>query len=203
MSKLIRFCGVALLIAGLGTCLINIVLTPLMAQHTSANTAASAIFLVRGAASGIVALLLLFGCIGVYAAQARRSALFEMFAFIVALTGTALLFAVEWSNVFLLRAIAQASPSSQVAVDHNTLANVGYGSAAGIFAVGWILLSASILRTGILPRWPAIAIVAGFFLIPILQGVLGMSGAIIGNVVLGAGLASIGYAIFRNPDAHV
>ena len=192
MIRLIPLCGIALIVAGIVQCLLSVILTPMLVLHPGAGSGA---FLAREGASAIVALLLLFGCIGVLSSQLSRDTVFQRCAFIVALSGTALLFAVEWSNVFLLHILAQAAPASATALDRSSLTNVGYGAAAIVFAIGWIMLAASMLRANIAPRWSPIAIIAGFILIPALPGALGTSGGIIGNIVLGVGFGALGYAV--------
>jgi hypothetical protein len=66
MKAFIRGCGLALLLAGVLTILINVIVAPLMfSDHTSAVRETTNIFLLRQSASGVAALLLIFGCLGV------------------------------------------------------------------------------------------------------------------------------------------
>jgi hypothetical protein len=83
-----RSCGVALFLGGFLTILINVIVTPLMFNdHTSIVHEATTIFLLRQSASDIAALLLLFGCLGVYLAQIEASGAFRAAAFIVSFVG--------------------------------------------------------------------------------------------------------------------
>jgi hypothetical protein len=64
MKAFIRGCGLALLLAGVLTILINVIVAPLMfSDHTSAVRETTNIFLLRQSASGVAALLLIFGCL--------------------------------------------------------------------------------------------------------------------------------------------
>jgi hypothetical protein len=205
MNGFIRGCGRALLLGGALMILINVIVTPLLPrQQGPAIVMASGIFLLRQSASGVAAMLLLFGCLGLYLAQRRISGRFGAAAFLVAFIGGASLFAVEWANIFVLRAVARLSPDTLGALDENVLMNVGFASAAGLLALGWLLLSLSLLRATVLPRWAAMTTLGGLFAIPILQATpLGLIGGISGNVIFGAGLIGLGRALATGSfDSH-
>jgi hypothetical protein len=156
------------------------------------------IFLLRQSASGVAALLLLFGCLGLHLVQRMASGVFGAAAFCMAFVGGSLLFAVEWANVFVLRAVAQTNADTLGAIDKNALLNIGFASAAGLFALGWLLLSVSLWRARVLPRWPALTTLAGLLSIPALQATpLGLAGAIAGNFLFGVGLMGLGWAVAR------
>ncbi len=199
MKTLIKGCGVALVCGGALLILVNTFLTPRMAAHEDeALMRTSTIYLVRLSAAGVVALLLLFGTLGVHLAQRAAAGALGAVAFLAAFVGSALLVAVEWSNVFVLRAVAQTSPEALAALDGSTLLNVGFASAAGLFALGWLLLAISAWRAGVIGRLAPLAAIAGLFLIPLLAATpLGMTGAIVGNAVLGLGLMGMGRGVVR------
>jgi hypothetical protein len=196
MNGLIRGCGRALVLGGAAMILINVIATPLLPRaQGSAVVMSSGIFLVRQSASGLAALLLLFGCLGLHLAQRTAAGRFGAAAFVLTFVGGACLFAVEWANIFVLHALAQRSPETLAALDKNTLMNVGFASAAGLLAVGWLLLSVSLWRSNVLPRWAAATTFAGLFAIPALQAPLGLIGGIAGNVIFGVGLMGLGRAL--------
>jgi hypothetical protein len=145
MNGFIRGCGRALIFGGAMTALINLMTTPLLPRHQGpAVVMSTGIFLLRQSASGVAALLLLFGCLGLHLAQSKDSGVFGAAAFLLSFVGASFLFAVEWANVFVLRAVAQSSPAALGALDKNSLLNIGSASAAGLFALGWLLLSVSL-----------------------------------------------------------
>ncbi len=201
MSGFLKRCGFALLLGGLLLALINLVLTPLMPSgEDEAATRLSAIYLVRLSASGLAALFLLFGCIGAHLAQRHAAGRFGAFAFGVVFVGNALVVAIEWSNVFVLRAVAETLPEALAALDASTLMTIGFAASAGLFGLGWLLLAISMLRSGVFARWTAVAIIAGFVAIPALAATpLGLAGAIAGNVILGLGIAGLGRDLIRLP----
>jgi hypothetical protein len=194
-----RGCGLALLLGGALTILINVIISPLLfADHTSSVRMTTRLFLLRQSASGLTALLLLFGCTGLHLVQRNASGKFGAAAFGVLFVGCALLFSVEFADVFVLRAVAQTNLDTLAAIDKNSLMNIGFASTAGLFAAGWLLLSISIWRTGVLPRWAAVTTSVGLLSIPLLQASpLHLSGAIAGNVVFGVGLIGLGHALAK------
>jgi hypothetical protein len=133
-------------------------------------------------------MLLLFGCIGVHLAQQSVSGIFGTVAFLVAFIGTSLLVAVEWSNVFVLPALAQTTPAALSALDQTHLLNIGFVSPARLFALGWLLLAVSVWRARFISRWVPLTFLAGLVLIPDLSATpLGVAGAIAGNIVFEIG----------------
>jgi hypothetical protein len=198
MNGFIRSCGFALVIGGALLVLINVILTPLLPEQAGeVAVRTSTVYLVRLSASGVVALLLVLGSLGVYLIRSDSSA-FGTVAFVIAFIGSSLLVAVEWANVFVLRAVAETSPETLGALGDSSLMTVGFVSAASLFSLGWLLLAVDILRARELARWGAVSVLAGLILIPVLGATpLGLVGAILGNVVFGAGLMSLGQAVAR------
>lgn len=199
MNGFARGCGFTLVFGGALLILINAILTPLMPmQEGEAILRTSGIYLLRLSASGVAALLLLFGCLGLHLVQRGASGLFGTIAFVVAFVGNVLLVAVEWTNVFVLRAVAQTSPEALDALGETSLMKIGFSSAAGLFGLGWLLFSISLWRARIFPRWAAITMLAGLLLIPALGATpLGIAGAIVGNAIFGLGLIGSGRALAR------
>jgi len=199
MNGFTRSCGIALVLGGALLILINAFLTPLLpTDQSEVAIRTSAIYLFRLSASGIAAMLLLFGCLGVHLAQRSVSGAFGGAAFIIVFVGNCLLVAVEWSNVFVLRAVAQSNPEALSALDESMLLTIGFASAAGLFALGWLLLAVSLWRTRVFARWAPLTILAGLIAIPALGATpLGMAGAIAGNVVLGLGIMGLGRALAK------
>jgi hypothetical protein len=199
MNGFARGCGLALMLGGALLILINVILTPLLPTHQGeALMRTSAIYLFRLSASGVAAMLLLLGCLGVHLAQRSASGAFGTAAFLIAFVGNSLLVAVEWSNVFVLRALAQINPEALSALDKSTLMTTGFVSAAGLFGLGWLMLAVSIWRARMFAQWMPLTVIAGLILIPALGATpLGMAGVIAGNVVFGLGLIGLGRALAK------
>lgn len=195
MRAFIRACGVSLVLGGALTIMINALITPFMPQAQNSNVMITNIFLVRQVASGFAVLFLLLGTIGLHLAQKPRSGWFGSLAFLVGFIGTALVVAVEFADVFVLRAVAQIAPQTADSLDKSRLLNTGFALAIGSFAIGWLFMSINAWKTKLLPRWAAMATFAGLFLISILQATLGITGAVIGNAIFGGGLMGLGWAV--------
>ena len=197
MNENTRIFGIALVLGGVILVLLNVFLTPLMPMDQGeAALRSSSIYLYRLSASGVSTMLLLLGCVGVFLAQRKVTGVFGNVAFLVAFVGNGLLLCVEWSNVFVLRAVAMTSPESLGPVGESTLMAVGFASSAGLFAIGWVLLAVSVIRSRVLPRWAPISVILGLVLIAALGATpLGVTGAIIGNVVFGLGIVAIGWKL--------
>jgi hypothetical protein len=193
-----RWTGACLVGAGLLTFLINALLTPLL-PHEGVYT--SPIFLWRQSASALAAGLLMFGAIGVHLQQSRRAGAFGAVAFAVALVGSALLLAEEWNGIFLMRDLARRVPDAIVRLDAGPglkLYDLGSLIPLTAFVGGWIALAASTIRTQALSRRAAGLVIAGFFAIPLLSALLpGVWGGVIGNAILGGGLAWLGLDLVK------
>lgn len=201
MNGFLRSCGIALVLGGVLLISINVILTPSYLssfQQGEAVARASGIHLLRISAALVDALLLLFGCIGLYLSQKSISGKFGTVAFLVSFVGTSLLFAIEWSNLFVLRAVAQTSPETFNVLDKSSLMTAGFASGIGLFMIGWLLLSLSLWRANVFPRWAALSTLAGLILILAL-GVtpLGVIGQVVGNVIFGLGLIGLGYSLAK------
>jgi hypothetical protein len=194
MTGLVRGLGVALLLGGALLILTNVVFTPLLpADQGEEVVRTSTVYLYRLSLAGLAAVLILFGCFGVHLAQRSVSGRFGTAAFLIAFVGNSLLVAVEWSNIFVLRALAQVSPAALTSLDESRLMTAGFALAAGLFTLGWLLLAISVWRTGRFSRWVAPTVIAGLVLIVVLSGSpLGETGAIVGNAVFGLGLIGLG-----------
>ena len=195
MNPFIRGCGISLILGGALTVAINSLITPFMPLHQTVDVMVTKIFMVRQCLSSFAAFFLLAGAIGLHLAQRPQSGWFGSLAFVIAFIGGGLLIAVEFADVFILRAVAQIAPQTAQALDKSSLLNTGFGLAIGFFAAGWLLLSINAWKTGMLPRWAAITTLVGLFLTSILQAVFGIVGAIIGNAIFGVGLIGLGWAL--------
>jgi hypothetical protein len=209
VNGFVRRCGQALIAGALLAILANGLLTPLLAsRHNSQLPETTGIYLLRQCASAFVALLLLFGSIGLHLAKKQRSGILDVVAFLAAFLGGCLLFAVEWADVFVLRTIAHIDPATFALLDRDAFSNIGFASAAGLFVLGWLLMSISLWRSGPVFRPGAKVTLSGLIAIPLLQaGPWKTVGAISGNLIFGAGLLILGRALvrldFSQPDKVV
>jgi hypothetical protein len=199
MRGFLRWCGRALVAGAILSILVNGLLTPqLLSENGSRLPETTEIYLIRQSCSALVALLLLFGGLGLHLAQRKRSGVFGAVAFLTNFVGGCLLFAVEWADVFVLRTVARVSPAAFPLFDKDTFSSIGFGSAASLFVLGWLLMSMSVWRSEVVPRRGAITTLVGLVAIPLLQASPWKTvGAVAGNVIFGAGLLMLGLALTR------
>lgn len=204
MNGFIRYCGIALVFGAVLLILINVGLTPAymaIFEEGEAVARASDIYLYRISAALVDALLLLFGCIGLYLGQKADSGKLGTIAFLLTFVGTSFLVAIEWANLFVMRPLAQTSPEALVTLDESALLTAGFVIGLSFFMLGWLLNAISSLLAKVLPRWAAWSTLAGLILIPALgASPLGVAGQVIGNAVFGLGLAGLGYAVVKRDD---
>lgn len=199
MNDYFRGCGLALILGGGLLIFINVVITPSYLatfKQGEALARVSGIYLLRISLALVDVLLLLFGSTGLYLSQKSVLGTFGSTAFLVTFVGTSLLFAIEWSNLFVLRPVAQTSPEALSLLDRSSLMSAATASGVGIFMLGWLLFAVSVWRGNVFPQWAAPATIAGIILIPVL-GItpLGVIGQVLGNVVFGIGLMGFGYSL--------
>lgn len=196
MKALQKDCGRALILGGLLLIVLNAVFTPLMPHDESEEVLRTSWpYLVRLSLAVFAAICYVLGAIGVRQAQEDRAGVFDKMAFWVAFLGSSLLVGLEWSNVFVLRPVAQVAPEALDALGEAPLYGLGFASGGSLYALGWILVAISVWRTGIAPRWVPLSILAGFVTTIALGVAVGVLGMAAGSVVIGAGLIGLGRAI--------
>lgn len=195
---LARFTGGCLLLGGVLAALVNLVLTPLL--PTDGGTVAvstSAAFALRMPLAAAVVALTALGLIGLYLVQAHRLRLGAL-AFLVAGIGSLMVFHTEVVQVTLIRDLALATPETLERLEREGrlgLYDLSFMVAVGTFTVGWLAVLAVTLRARVVDRRGPLTVLAALFLIPILGGLAGIWGAVLGNLALGAGWALLGHDV--------
>jgi hypothetical protein len=200
MKTFVRGGGWALLVGGALHIAINAVISPVyiaVAMEGEMALRLSSISVVRFAVALVEALLLIFGCIRLRIVS-RNVGVLASAGFYSAFVGTCLVFASEWSNLFVLRVVAEACPSSLEILDKSVLLNAGFASAAGLFLIGWFIFTLSLWRSQSVGKWSPKIATAGLILMPILgASTLGMYGQIVANIIFGGGLIGLGVSLLR------
>ncbi len=189
--NLIRWCGLAALVGSVLLIVLDVVEFALIGdQPESVAAATSALIIVR--VSFIVAIVLIFlGLVGLYTRQAEQAGALGLTAFLVAFTGTAMVFGVQWSAAFIGPWVAEAAPELLDAEPSGMLA-AGFILSFALLALGWLLFGLASLRARVLPRGAAVLLMVGAVLLFVILS-LELPGS---TVVFGAALAWMGYALW-------
>lgn len=148
--------------------------------------------------------LVLLGLPGLYAAQRGRLGRLGLAGFLTAFLGTYLI-AVTGNFGFLAPVLAKESPAVLDAINQYPPVLGINGLAAIAFMVGYVLLGIAMIRTASLPRLAGILVAVGapshligFGLAQLVSPALWPI-AVIGSILLGAGLAWPGYRLWSVP----
>jgi hypothetical protein len=204
MKNLIKYSGVALIMAGLSFVVTNAGVAPFVNFEASfRETLVSPIFLYRMIFAALTALFLLFGSIGLYLHHVHidRGRSLRLVAFLLAFLGSAFLLSNEWHQIFVLPEIARLSPEAIDRLDASDQIGgylIGAIFALATFSFGWIFFLISVMITkNVKPLGPALAI-AGFFIIPLVSGIFSpVWGGVIGSISLGSGFVLIGSELVK------
>lgn len=196
----IRLTGGSLLLGGALAALLNLVLTPLLPlDDGTVAVSTSTALVIRLPLAALSVALTTVGCAGLYLVQARRLRLGAL-AFLLAVAGGFMAFSLESVQFTLVRDLAFQVPDVLEQLESSgDLSRYDLGFAIGVatFALGWLAVALVTLRTGILGRRGPLTLIAGLLLLPVLGGLLGVWGAIAGNLVLGSGWALLGLDLRR------
>lgn len=142
-----RGCGIALCAAAVITLGLNVFVTPFLPSDDFTAIAASSAYLIRQCLAALVALLLMFGVIGIHVSRLGRAGIFATIAFVIAVTGSLGLFNIEYGQASTFHAIALHAPAALtqvMAIKDSSLA-IGASLAVLAFFLGWFVLALSLL----------------------------------------------------------
>jgi hypothetical protein len=204
LAHLLRWCGMALLAAGM----LMVVATLLHPSRETATTiVAGELRLVAAHVVYTAAwLLVLLGLPGLYAAQWSGMGRLGLAGFLTAFTGTYLI-AATGNFGFLAPVLAKHSPAVLDSINQYSPVVIINGLAAILFMIGYLLFGVAMIRTATLPRWAGVLVAVGApahllgFGIAQLVTTAAWPIAILGSVCLGAGLGWAGYQLWHTPTA--
>jgi hypothetical protein len=145
----------------------------------------------------ISGLLLLFGLLGIYARQVEQVGIPGMLGFALAFIGTAIFVGFIILEALLPAPVVTPSDLADPALLFGNPNAVVYLLYSLIQSIGLILLGVPTMRAGVLPRWAALLAIIG--VVPAAFGLL-LPAAVawIGRLILNAGLAWLGYALWMD-----
>jgi hypothetical protein len=148
--------------------------------------------------------LLLWGLIGIYAPQSRAVGTFGLWAFVVVFLGTALTVGNAWAEVFVWPTLAQVAPNAMTGpiTGVSPYLSTGLGLSFPLFGIGLILFAAATFRAGVYPRWAPVLLIVSIPVTMFLDPTAGTFQESIGQILLGIGLAALGfYALRKAPSS--
>jgi hypothetical protein len=198
-TRLIRWSGAALAVAGILAAL-SFLFHPLVPELGDMQTPR---WLAAHALSGIAFIFMLPGFAGLYAHVAEKSGALGLAGFVLVSIASALMGGLLLFVESVLLPVASTNPAFVSLTDpasevyRGTLALPLFLGTSLLFAVGFVLLGMTVVRSSSLPKLAGYLLIAGgvFFSlpvppVPVLFNTTGM-------VLLGAGLANVGYALWR------
>jgi hypothetical protein len=209
-SRLIRWAGLAAIVAGILFVVVGILHEPKV--PSSATTTQWAI--VHSLASAMCFLALL-GLTGLYARQAEAAGWLGLAGFLLFSLNWALTASFTVAEVFVLPVLATEAPTVAegfLGIFNSSLGGTNFEGLAALWDVtgvlyiaGGLLFGIATLRAGILPRWPAGLLVVASALAPV-AALLPLEHQPKVAVPMGLALAWLGYALWserreqaRNP----
>lgn len=107
----------------------------------------------------IAVMLLMLGLVALFARQSRKMGTFGAAAFLIASTGTMLVFGFAWALTFTFPAMAEAVPAFLDA--HAAAPSLGVVLTLFLVTAGWLLFGIASLRAKVLPAGAIWLVIAG------------------------------------------
>ena len=201
-SALIRASGLATIVGG-----ILFALFPVLHPDHSAAGYTSWVWVPVHMMPNVGAILVLFGLVGLLARQLERAGLFGVVAFVVAFIGTASFVMGAMIEAFMIPFMGLQTPEI---VDGPPPPGVGeaFLIIGILFALGHVLLGIATYRAGVVPRSVGTLMVLGGIALLVLERIGGIMLQldflwVVGPVMLGAGLAWLGYALWSGTPERI
>lgn len=201
--KFQTFSGSILVTGSICYFITNGIFTPLLPTDIPwTEVFASNIFLARLSFASLSVFLLLVGSIGLYRQQSESHGAFGSISYGLLFTGSVLVFAHEWGQVFFLHELAKVAPDGLEALENRDGFNLyDVEMFAGLigFMVGWILFAISMLKTKKFSFAGPTLILIGLFAAPILGAVAPFPwGFVVGNLILASGWFVLGLELIKS-----
>lgn len=145
----------------------------------------------------VAALFVLLGLPALYARQAKQAGRLGFVAFVAVFVGMGLVTGIAYFGAFLQAGLVDLIVTVEEAgmtAQEPPEAAAGFVVALGLYMLGWLLISLSSLRAGVLPRLAPLLVLAG-----LLSGFLFMATglSLLALPVTEAGIAWLGFALWR------
>lgn len=190
--------GWMLMFGGIFSLTANGLATPLLPQNADfVEVASSPFFVIRQGLSALAAMFLTLGACSISGLMQGSGRFFGRLVNWLAIIGGVLLFAHEWGQIFFVHDLALVAPDALRRLEGQAGMNLfDIGAIAAIvgFSLGWLLYAMFLASVSALPRRGPLLIITGFFAIPTFTLALpGLSGMILGNLILSGGWILAGH----------
>ena len=158
-NNLIRWGGLAALLAGILSIVLEIVFVATLRQQAFSVAAMTSTWSVLYAFRLIMLVLLMLGLIALFARQSQKMHTFGVAAFVIATIGMMMIFGFAWVLLFTFPVMAEEVPTFLDAM----AAQPGIGLVLTLFVttIGWFLFGLASIRAKVLPTASAWLMMAG------------------------------------------
>jgi len=164
---LIRWGGLAALIASILSIIISVVLMATIGNQAYSTAALTAEWSLLYTLRLIATILLMLGLVAIFARQSQKMGTFGLVSFLIASIGTMLVSGFAWALTFTFPAMAEAVPEFLDA--HAAAPSIGVVLTLFLVTIGWLLFGIACLRAKVLPSAAAWVVIAGSFLALVLN----------------------------------
>ena len=144
-------------------------------------------------------ILLLWALIGIYGRQSRAAGTFGLWAFVVAIFGTAFAAGNTWAEVFVWPTLAQVAPNimSGQATEAPVYLLMGMNLSQMLLGLGIILFGVATFMARVYPRWAAVLLIVSIPVTIFLDPTSGTFQESIGQIMFGIAVAALGFYALR------
>jgi hypothetical protein len=190
-SNLIRWSGLAALVGGVLIAVLDVAESVISGGQPESVIAGTTALIIVRIAFLVPILLILLGLVGLYARQAEQAGSLGLIAFLVAFSGTVMVFGLQWSGAFLWPWLADVAPEL-LDTEPTTLLVAAFMLGFVLLALGWLLFGLASLQARVLPRGAAVLLMVGAALLFVLI-IIDVPGS---GIVFGVALLWMGYALW-------
>lgn len=188
---LIRWGGLSALVASIISIVIEIARLATLGNQAYSTAALTTEWPILYVLRLVAVILLMLGLVALFARQSQMMGTFGVIAFVIAVTGTMLIFGFAWALTFMFPAMAESVPEFLDA--HAAAPGTGVVLTLFLVTIGWLLFGVASLRAKILPSAATWVVIAGSFL----ALALNIMGAPMSWFVFDAGLIWLGWWLWK------
>jgi hypothetical protein len=192
-SNLIRWSGLAAVVGGVLLAICDVLNAILFPGEPSSDVMTTSLWFVVQVLGLVGVVFITLGLVGLYARQAKRTGILGLIAFVVAFSGTLMVFGLLWGEPFLGPGLAKSAPEA-LEVEPTGVMLAGVIFTFVLFTLGWFLVGLVSIQANLLPRGAAVLLMVGAVLFIILT----LLELPLWSIVLDVAVAWLGYALWSS-----